>query len=859
MPIGTVSKPFAGTFDGQGFTISGLSVEDDSSRLALFGVTAPGSTITNVRLTDSTIIQTATSGTHYTGSIVAEAYGTLDKVYSDAIVESNLPNIGGIVAIASGSNMTMNNCWFAGKIEAGQSTQNIGGIVGNQSTGSLTLNNALFTGVIDADSKGAAYIGGLVGNSTKTLSVNSAISAGQIIGQHSHSKVASVVGNLAASTNAFANVFSARDCYGVAYNKTSSSVGLTGEAVHSSSSDRLLGYIPQGTNGVSFNEGTVNANGQELGAPYVGLTDKETAVLTFGESGWAMRNKGVPVLSCFKDIVGTDHIVSAKATDLAKEIGLDLFGSVSITDVMESGMGNYVYSYVFGWLDSISGISYDAYRTKLTNLGFSEKYNNDGTTMASDKIKASTWTKGEWVVNVTYVDRSVSDKVGGYYVSSGTVGDNVSTRSGKRIYISFNTSGTTGADTLKSDNALATAGGSDKVTLAMLEDKMGVQYDGANSFVFRLPNGHFVINDGGYDDNSSGIGTLLAYLKSQTPEGKVYIDAWTISHFHNDHMAVVDSIINHPELWKDVCIDAFYVSEPSTHGLKSWDHYYSYDWSSKMHKAASMMTKADGTTKTDVWQLHMGQRYYFNGLTMDVVETSEQHMPEYWSSLVTDSALHLPDAGNTCSTQLIFTVTASGQKVLLGGDATLVNMDYMMQAYGSNSYTFSNISVLAAYHHGKNVYFDASYGTSDSNPNIKKGLTKWADFMLKNTKNTNGTSHQFDVVLFPHVQVMDVVKNGSSYYLDGNTTAGAAFPRNVGYINRYFATNAGAYYTMGYEDAYSASTGQRHGNVILTFNSDSVSAECKSSSVSSTITANSVAGRELWWADVNNTNQYYTK
>lgn len=865
LPIGTVSKPFEGTFDGQGFKIRGLSVKDDSSRLGLFGVTAPGSTITNVRLVDSTITQISTASSHYTGSIVAEAYGNVNKVYSNAVIRSNTPYIGGIIACTNGTSVALSDCWFDGTITAGTGANYIGGIVANQYNNTMTMNNVLFTGTIDADTTGTAYIGGLVGNSAKTLSIDSAIAAGHIVGSHSHSKVASVVGNMAVSST-LSNVFSARDCYGIAYNKASG-VTLTGEAVQTSGSDRLIGLIPQGTNGAVWNTETVSYRGDQLGAPYNGIQDKELAQLTFGEGGWSLRTQDVPVLTCFKDIVGTSNVVtsSTASSDLAKEIGLDLFGCNSITDVMESGMGNYVYSYIY----SGSGSIYEDYLAKIgaSGLGFTQKYNNDGTPMKQDGVYSSTWTKGNWVLNVTYVDREVTDKVGGYYVTHDEIfsyfdkiENNIKPRTGKRLYISFNTSGVAGAGTLASGNALATADGSDKVTLAMLEDlkaadpKVG---GGANSFVFRLPNGHFVINDGGYNDAT--IPTLLKYLTSQVKSGeKVYIDAWTISHFHNDHMAVIDSIINNPTLWKDVRIDAFYVGESSTYALKSWEQYGEYDYSSKMHKAAGMMTKADGVTKTDVWQLHMGQRYYFNGLTMDVIETSEQHDVRYWNTLVTDSALHLPDSSNTASTQLIFTVTDGDQKVLLGGDATIVNMDYMMQAYGTNSYTFANMSVVAAYHHGKNVYYKYNSSLSSS-PNKKEGLTNWVDFMLKNTRNKNGSSHQFDVVLFPDVQILDIVYYNGGWYPDGSTTAGSAFPRNVGYISRYMATNAGAYYTMGYEDTYSMATGTRHGNVILTFNSDtSVSAECKASQVTSVIEPNSVAGKELWWDDVK-TDGYYTK
>ena len=104
--------------------------------------------------------------------------------------------------------------------------------------------------------------------------------------------------------------------------------------------------------------------------------------------------------------------------------------------------------------------------------------------------------------------------------------------------------------------------------------------------------------------------------------------------------------------------------------------------------------------------------------------------------------------------------------------------------------------------------------------------------MLKNTSNTNGSNHKFDVVLVPYVEIMDITryyvqtKNfgltivSEEWYADGNevTVRTSAFPRNIGYISRYFAVeNSNTYYTMGYEDTYSFANGKRHGTVRLVF------------------------------------------
>lgn len=82
-PIGTKSSPFTGTFDGDGHTISGLTVSGDSY-LGLFGYVGAGGKIENVTITNgddngspSTITATSSSKViHCVGSIAGYVYGT---------------------------------------------------------------------------------------------------------------------------------------------------------------------------------------------------------------------------------------------------------------------------------------------------------------------------------------------------------------------------------------------------------------------------------------------------------------------------------------------------------------------------------------------------------------------------------------------------------------------------------------------------------------------------------------------------------------------------------------------------------------------------------------------------------------
>lgn len=127
---------FAGTFDGQGHTISGLYMKSDGLYLGLFGTldASGNSIIKNLKLTNSYFECTRTTGINSNeleglGSIAGQGAGLIDTVYSDAIVVSNFRNVGGLIGNQRHANspLTIQNSWFNGKVTG---TQWVGGLVG---------------------------------------------------------------------------------------------------------------------------------------------------------------------------------------------------------------------------------------------------------------------------------------------------------------------------------------------------------------------------------------------------------------------------------------------------------------------------------------------------------------------------------------------------------------------------------------------------------------------------------------------------------------------------------------------------------------------------------------------------------
>ena len=239
-------------------------------------------------------------------------------------------------------------------------------------------------------------------------------------------------------------------------------------------------------------------------------------------------------------------------------------------------------------------------------------------------------------------------------------------------------------------------------------------------------------------------------------------------------------------------MDAFYLSEPNsktlalTSGLNG-----DVD---KQYYGMTLFTKENGE-QSDIYRMHTGQRYFFHGLTMDVIQAQEQIS---YSDYAKRSATNDEKDFNTASTVVLFT-TANNQKIFIGADANYVNMQYIMDSYGENPTTLSNIDVFVALHHGKNtsMKLDAQYdregqlgilGKPEPDPD-----NRFTDYLINNSKNEE---KQFDVVLFPCSVIYDV--NGEGKNVDALHDVKYAFPQ-AGEANEYllgFAKNK-QYYHYG--------------------------------------------------------------
>jgi len=282
-PIGNSPTYFRGSYDGQGYTISGVTITDQnrSGYWGFFGYTN-GATIQNLGLISISISEKSEVG----GLIGYAQSTTVSNCYTTGSVSGYYGYVGGLIADTYGT--TISDCYSTVTVTGGTSGSgsHTGGLVGRCTNSSPISNSYHITGNVS----GRDYVGGLVGVLESSSSVSQCYSSGSVSGT---SAVGGLIGSLSASVN---------DSYSRASvsNSGSNSGGLVGQNV-SGSIDKcystgtatgtlnvggLLGSNSAGTTTNSFWD--TETSGTEISA---GGTGKNTTEMktqsTFLDAGWS--------------------------------------------------------------------------------------------------------------------------------------------------------------------------------------------------------------------------------------------------------------------------------------------------------------------------------------------------------------------------------------------------------------------------------------------------------------------------------------------------------------------------------------------------------------------------------------------
>ena len=191
-PIGTLADNFRARFEGNGNTISSLTINRNTNNIGLFGVASAGTNITRIGLLDVDIKgnnnvgglvgfnngSTTQSDVYVTGSVegifvvgglVGQNEGTITNSYATGSVEG-FGVVGGLVGENDGGSIT--NSYATGDVSGiGDSPTNLGGLVGENDGGSIT--NSYATGDVSGIGDSPTNLGGLVGQNNGGSITNS--------------------------------------------------------------------------------------------------------------------------------------------------------------------------------------------------------------------------------------------------------------------------------------------------------------------------------------------------------------------------------------------------------------------------------------------------------------------------------------------------------------------------------------------------------------------------------------------------------------------------------------------------------------------------------------------------------------
>jgi len=204
-PIGDLSTPFQGNFDGAGYNITDLYMYWSTFRAGLFGDIDGSAVVENVGLINVNVTGTSgyvgglvgdqesgtlinnsfttgyvnSTGNFYVGGLVGVTEGDIYNSYSSANVYGPT-KVGGLVGEQGLG--TINRCYATGNVY-GNSTS-VGGLIG-MTVSNTYLYNSYATGNVTSNETGIEFVGGLIGRCWGPTTINSCYATGNVYGYDS--------------------------------------------------------------------------------------------------------------------------------------------------------------------------------------------------------------------------------------------------------------------------------------------------------------------------------------------------------------------------------------------------------------------------------------------------------------------------------------------------------------------------------------------------------------------------------------------------------------------------------------------------------------------------------------------------
>ena len=288
MPIGNSATPFTGSFDGNGFSISGLNINRTSSDdVGLFGQLGAASLVKNLKVQSASV-----AGGNKVGILAGSTLGTIrDCSFNGSVTGTS--KIGGI---AGESSSTIERCMVSGTVTA--SSSYAGGVFGIMNAGSVTDAYSL------ASVNGSNYTGGFGGSISGSFLRS--YSAGSVSGS--------------SNTGGFAGISTAS--ISKVYWDAEGSGQLTSAAGISKTTSEIKNYSLFFTDGWDLQCERANGNtdtwGLSLsvnnGYPFLSLESGTTTCPQWNSQSNNSFNENSNWESGFKPAKGMDLVISSQAT-----------------------------------------------------------------------------------------------------------------------------------------------------------------------------------------------------------------------------------------------------------------------------------------------------------------------------------------------------------------------------------------------------------------------------------------------------------------------------------------------------------------------------------------------------------------
>lgn len=209
-------------------------------------------------------------------------------------------------------------------------------------------------------------------------------------------------------------------------------------------------------------------------------------------------------------------------------------------------------------------------------------------------------------------------------------------------------------------------------TVSIIGQETGI--NNGQGYVFLLPDGRFIVHDGGI---YSAAKPIYEALKAAAPDPEnIVIAAWFVSHPHGDHQWALESFLETYYGNKTVKIQRaiFNYADAKMYDITNDKNSVTVE---NMYKKLEQYS-----SDTQVIKAHTGQEYKLGSVNVEILYTMEDFLPGNLDYLNTSS--------------MVIRITIGGQKILLLGDSTTRSAPIMENMWGSH--LKSDVVQLA--HHG---------------------------------------------------------------------------------------------------------------------------------------------------------------